>query len=451
MIVTQYCLVLALLGTLSAGAAPPAAAPPTVDYVLDVAKVWTGHPVGFSLLTHGQRQFAAFYDAERRMTVASRTLDEKGWKFARLPESVKWDSHNYVTLALDDDGYIHLAGNMHCVPLIYFRTARPCAIDTFERIPKMVGREEQRCTYPQFRRGANDELLFTYRDGSSGNGNQIHNVYDPTNKTWRRLLDKPLTSGDGKMNAYFRGPVRDANGVFHLCWVWRDTPDCATNHDLSYARSKDLVHWETSAGKPLALPITLATAEIVDPVPPGGGMINGNTMLGFDTQNRPIVSYHKFDANGKTQLYNARREANGWRIYQTSDWDYRWAFSGGGSIPFEIRVGAVRTEPDAALSQNYSHPKAGSGRWELDEQTLKPVGRAPKRPRFPRVHRPAEPKRPGMRVRWREDAGNSNEPNVRYVLQWETLGPNRDRPRPGPPPAPTMLRLYKLRETTESK
>ena len=34
-----------------------------------VAPVWAGHPVGFDLLTHGDGQFIAFYDAERKMTV----------------------------------------------------------------------------------------------------------------------------------------------------------------------------------------------------------------------------------------------------------------------------------------------------------------------------------------------------------------------------------------------
>jgi len=169
-------------------------------------------------------------------------------------------------------------------------------------------------------------------------------VYDVETETWRRLAESPLFSGGGKMNAYFVGPAQDKSGAFHICWVWRNTPDCATNHDLCYARSKDLVHWETSAGRPLSLPITLATAEVVDPVPPGGGMINGNTKVGFDADGRPVISYHKFDAQGKTQLYNARRETGGWRIYQISDWDYRWEFQGGGTLRFE-RAKEEQAEP----------------------------------------------------------------------------------------------------------
>ncbi len=272
--------------------------PPVIESSLDIAPVWSGHTVGFALLTQPPHQYIAFYDDQRRMTVAYRKLDAADWHFVRLPETIGWDSHNYVTMTIDDEGYIHLCGNMHCVPLVYFRTSQPHDIDSFQRIPGMVGDREQKCTYPRFLRGANNEFLFTYRDGSSGNGDQLYNVYDLESQTWRRLLDQPLTSGEGKMNAYAHGPKRGPDGFFHLCWVWRDTPDCATNHDLSYARSRDLVHWETSGGESLNLPITLETAEIVDPVPAGGGIINGNTILGFDSQDRPVISYHKFDAQG---------------------------------------------------------------------------------------------------------------------------------------------------------
>src|SRR5690606_21597784 len=101
------------------------------------------------------------------------------------------------------------------------------------------------------------------------------------------------------------GPHRGPDGRYHMCWVWRDTPDCATNHSLSYAVSADLVNWERSDGTPIPLPITFATGEIVDPVPPGGGLINGNARLGFDGEGRPVISYHKHDDNGHTNIFAA--------------------------------------------------------------------------------------------------------------------------------------------------
>ncbi len=40
-------------------------------------------------------------------------------------------------------------------------------------------------------------------------------------------------------------------------WVWRDTPDCATNHDLSYMKSPDLKNWYNAFGEKVELPATL--------------------------------------------------------------------------------------------------------------------------------------------------------------------------------------------------
>ncbi len=418
-----------------------------IEEVLDVGLAWSGHPVGFDLLTGQGRQFVAFYDAERRLTVASRKLGSKDWRRVHLPEKIGWDSHNYVTMHLDKNGFLHLSGNMHCDPLVYFRTEKPLDIDSFVRVPEMIGENEASCTYPKFMTGPDGELLFTYRDGSSGNGNQIWNVYDRSTKTWRRLMDKPLTSGGGKMNAYFHGPRLGPDGYYHLCWVWRDTPDCKTNHDLSYARSEDLIHWETSAGKPLELPITLERAEIVDPVPAGGGIINGNTKIGFDSKKRPIIAYHKYDEQGNTQVYNARLEDGQWRIYPISDWDYRWAFSGSGAIGFEIHISAPKPHGSGRLAQSYSHKHCGAGTWLLDEDTMERIGevRPEERPALPRELTTLTSDFPGMQVRRRGDSGNSGEAGVHYVMKWESLGANRDRPRKPPLPEPSMLRVYKLR------
>jgi hypothetical protein len=423
----------------------------TVEQVLDISPVWSAHPVGFALLTHKGNQFVAFYDDQRRMTVGSRKLTEPKWQFNKLPRTTGWDSHNYIALAVDDDDQLHLSGDMHVVPLLYFRTKKPMDINSFEQIPSMVGTKENRVTYPVFLRGANGAFLYTYRDGASGNGDQIYNIYDHKTRTWKRLLDKPLSDGEGERNAYFNLPQLGPDGYFHMVWVWRESPDAATNNNPSYARSKDLVHWEKSDGSPQALPITRGTGDIVDPVPVGGGIINGNVKLGFDKEKRPIVSYHKYDAKGNIQIYNARREAGGWKVYQASDWNWRWDFGGGGSIPFEVGVSPVALRPDGLLTQAYRTTSHGSGAWVLDPATLKPIPGAVapeaenKGPAYPAEMTRVTSTFPAMEVRLGGDIGKSGEPGVRYVLRWETLGPNRDRPRTGPLPEPSTLKLYKLR------
>jgi len=415
---------------------------------VDIAEVWSGHPVEFSLYTRGDRQFVAFYDAERRMTVASRTLGETTWETQSLPSSVGWDSHNYVTLSLDEVGNVHVAGNMHNVPLIYFRTTSPFDVTSLTQVSSLVGSNEASATYPEFFTGPEGNLIFAYRDGGSGDGNHIFNAYDAEARAWHRLMDTPLTDGQNLYNAYPVGPIQGPDDYWHLVWVWRDTPDASTNHDLSYARTLDLVDWESAAGEPVNLPITLATGDIVDAVPAGGGMINNNTKVGFDAQNRPIVAYHKYDADGNTQLYNARFEDGAWVSHRTTSWDYRWDFGGGGTLVFEIEVEPVVAAADGTLTQRYYHARApqaadngGYGALRLNPETLEAEAEIDPPLPYPRELDTPESATPNMVTRWREDDGAPADPGVVYLLRWETLPSNRDEPRDTIPP-PTMLRVY---------
>jgi hypothetical protein len=432
-------LLLTVFSSLAVRSAESAERAAVVDSIA-IARVWSAHPVGFCLLTRPPFQFVAYYDDRRQLTVAQRRLDQREWTFSKLPVTTGWDSHNYVTLETDDKGFLHLSGDMHCVPLKYFRSSKPLDASTFERVDRMTGELEKRTTYPKFSFGPKNELIFTYRDGGSGNGNQIFNVYDSATRTWSRLMDKPLTDGEGERNAYFQGPVKGPDGFFHLAWVWRETPDAATNHDLSYARSEDLRHWENAAGKPLALPIKLNDGAIVDPVPQQGGMINGNTKIGFDDKGRVTISYHKHDAAGNTQPWTARLEDGGWKFYQITDWPWRWDFSGGGTLTFGISIGPVTRESDGRLTQGYSHAKFGGGSWELDPVTLRATGKAKRRATTPSLGK-IEGGFPGLKVKTAGDSGTSDKPGIRYLLRWETLEANRDRPRAEPLPEPSMLRL----------
>lgn len=435
-----------------------------------ISTVWSGHPVRFDLLTHNEHQFVAFYDADRKMTVGQRTSNDEPFQLVRLEgkwlearkrlsTDIAWDSHNSVTMAIDREGYIHLSGNMHVDPLIYFRTAKPRDVTSFKRVDHMVGKNEDRCTYPVFMRGPENELVFRFRDGSSGNGVDYYNQYDESTGAWHRLVDVPILDGMDAMNAYARMPELGPDRLYHMVWMWRDTPDCATNHDISYARSRDLVSWEAGDGSALTLPITVESKPaIVDAVPPGGGLINMCQSLGFDSSNRPIISYHKHDEQGNTQAYASRLEECVWKVYLLSDWDYRWDFGGGGSIGAEIRLSGARTREDGYLSMTWWHLKKGSGVWEIDEATLQVVGAYPEtKSDLPEELMTPTLDYPGMTVRtasgrrdtqddtddFYDEKTSGHSGGETLLLRWETLSANRDKPREEIPP-PSELRLYVL-------
>jgi hypothetical protein len=420
-----------------------------------VGQVWAGHPVSFGFLVERGHQFIAYYDSERKLTVVGRRIGDADWTRIqpegvpvtarkRSSNQVGWDSHNYLTLALDRTGCLHLAGNMHVDPLVYYRSELPFAVASLRRVDRMVGERETRCTYPVFFRDAAGNVLFRYRDGSSGNGSDLYNRYDEASRSWRRVITTPLLEGEGERNAYASAPQLGPDGRFHLVWMWRETPDCATNHRLSYARSTDLVHWEDSRGRALTLPITLATGEVIDAAKPGEGLINMTFALGFDAAHHPVVAYHRYDARGQSQIFAARPSSGdvGWQVRQVSDWHFRWSFSGGGSIPAEVTVGAPTVESPGFLRLDTVAREVGAIRWRLDAESLAPSGTLP----LPTSGLPQDLRRssrPGLEVHTlvARAAGR------RWVLRWETLPRNRDKPREGAPP-PSELRLFELPDGT---
>lgn len=426
---------LALLAGHTKIAAQPAALPAGG---IEVAEVVSAFPVGFNMQIKNGRQYIAYYDAEHRMTVAVRDLDAPRWEYKVLPSNVGWDSHNYITMAFDKEGYLHLVGNIHASPLVYFRATKPYDIQSLEAINRMTGVEEIRTTYPSFMQNANGDMLFHYRSGGSGNGFEVYNIYDPATRTWSRLLDKPLTDGLGERNAYMQGPTLGKDGYYHLIWVWRETPDCSTNHTLSYARSRDLIHWETIRGEQTELPITLdKTAFYVDATPVKGGLFNPGIKLGFDSQNRPVIGYHKYDKDGNNQLYLTRFENGAWKPMQLTHWNYRWQFEGNGSMKTELSITNPVLIEGGKMAFGYNHIKEGVAQLIVDERTFEPVGTRPVPPTYPAEYGVVTSSFPDMRTNVLYDGT--------YLLRWETLPANRDRKPEGELPPPSKLMLYKLK------
>ncbi len=413
---------------------------------IEIAEVVSDFRVGFSLLTTRSHQYAAYYDAERRMTVSARERDTRDWIHQPLPSEVGWNSHNSVTMVVDADGHLHVSGNMHADPLVYFRTETPGDITTL-RPATMTGELENRVTYPRFFEDQDGRLVFSYRHGGSGDGINIYNRYDPATRTWSRLLDEPLFDGEGLRNAYPRGPVRGPDGMFHVHWVWRHTPCCATNHHLSYARSPDLVHWESAFGERVELPIRFDHRElVVDAAPSGGGLINGGHRLLFDSENRPQIAYHRADGDGIMQIHVARAGTDGWDHRVLTDWRMPVHFSGRGSMPFiGIAIRDFRKVAPGVLGISYRHKHYGRGMIQIDASSLKPVeDEVAVTPTMPRELSRVDSDFPGIGIRRAHDLGDPGEEDARYILQWESLGPNQDQARPQPHPEPSMLRVHRL-------
>jgi hypothetical protein len=402
---------------------------------ITVARVWAGHPVDFDIERRDTFQCVTYYDTLRRMIVASRSLNSHAWTRAVLPTTTSWDSHNYIEMAIDDSGYVHISGNMHNVALIYFRSQKPYSIAAFDQ-PGMVGTLESSVTYPVFIQGEDGKLYFQYRDGGSGSGNTIWNGYNPQTKRWTRITSQGLFNGGGDVNAYPSNPVLGPDGFFHIIWMWRDTPVANTNHHLSHIKTSDFSSWQTMSGQTLTLPITQSTTGVVaDPIASGHGLINMDFWISWDSRNRAILTYHRYDNNNVSQIWNTRWENNAWKIYQTSSWtSYKWNLDLQGSLTHEIAATPIEIDANGRMLQYYVYRDNSKRQWVLDESTLKPLSDS--------VWQPPAGQEEIYRVEstWPEMQVNLKKQD-NYWIKWETLPINQDQPRTSYPSGST-LRLY---------
>lgn len=411
---------------------------------IPVAKVWSGHSVGFDLLTTEQFQYVGYYDEGQNMVIAQRALNSRVWKKTILPTKVGWDSHNDIVMAVDKKGFLHVSGNMHAVPLIYFRSEAPENIDHFARLP-MTGQKEERVTYPVFIKNKDGDLYFQYRDGGSGNGNTLYNRYDPVTQSWSPLFDTPFFDGEGESNAYSTNPSLGPDGYFYIVWSWRLTPVANTCHNLSCIRSRDMLHWETMSGQPVTLPIQWRnTQPVAVPVGPWNGLTNMSYNIGWDREKNPCIVYHQYDRQRISQIFVARWERNSagkssWQTQQISHWtDFTWALDLTGSLKHSITVSAVEPLGADDLTIHYTHEKYGSGTWVLDGSTLRVKKEISGKTKSPAAALPAITLNKDMEARTKTD--NTG----RYLMRWQTLPVNQDRSRPDPVPAPTELVIYKV-------
>ncbi len=288
-----------------------------------------------SVTTYQNQQYVAYYDPDSYLVLARRTHGSSDWEIVRTPyRGNTLDAHNSISLAMDGAGYLHLSWDHHGHPLRYCRSVAPGSLQLTDRLP-MTGLKENHVTYPEFYNLPDGNLLFVYRDGGSGNGNLMMNHYDTKTRQWSRLQDT-LVDGEGQRNAYWQLTI-DLRGAIHLSWVWRETGDVATNHDLCYARSLDGGQsWQRSDGTPYALPITVSSAECACRIPQKSDLMN-QTSMAADALGRPyIVNYWRAENSNVPQYHLVYHDGAQWKVSQISKRTTPFSLAGGGTLAVPI-------------------------------------------------------------------------------------------------------------------
>lgn len=283
-----------------------------------------------SLASFKDTQFIAYYNPQRFVVLGKRKLGSNKWILKTTTyQGNTADAHNCISIMADGKGYLHLAWDHHNNRLHYAKSITPFSLEMTAETP-MTGLHENRVSYPEFYRLANGNLIFFYRDGGSGQGNLVLNTYDGNTGNWTQLQSN-LINGEGKRNAYWQA-CTDAQGTIHVSWVWRESPDVASNHDMCYACSKDGgITWQKSTGEKYQLPITASSAEYACIIPQKSELINQTSMVA-DAAGKPyIATYWRDSGQTVPQYHIVYKTDKGWQINNLNFRKTAFSLSGAGT------------------------------------------------------------------------------------------------------------------------
>lgn len=303
-------------------------------------QAWAGNSVNAvifrknALVTHGDTQLMAYYNPEGYLCLAKRKLNGEQWEIRQTQYTGNIrDAHNAISIMTDGEGYLHVSWDHHGNPLNYAQSLAPLSLELGSK-QAMTGASEQNVTYPEFYKLPGGNLIFMYRDGQSGRGNLAINRYDAQARQWQRLHSN-LIDGERQRNAYWQACV-DAKGTIHLSWVWRETPDVASNHDMAYACSRNGGEtWENAQGEAYQLPITAQTAGYACRIPPNSELIN-QTSMAADADGNPYIATYFREQDSDIPQYHVIYKANGkWKTLNAGFRKTAFSLKGGGtkSIP----------------------------------------------------------------------------------------------------------------------
>ncbi len=317
--------------------------------LIEVGKGYSGTSINAtifrnnSVVSYKDFQFVCYYDQDGYIVLGKRRLGSEKWEIKRSQYKgrVK-DAHNVISMMVDGEGYIHIAFDHHANPLNYCRSVKPLSLELGDKV-SMIGKDEDRVTYPEFYLLADGDLIFVYRTGSSGNGKMIMNHYSVDKHKWNRVQNV-LIDGENERNAYWQLCV-DNKGVIHISWVWRETGSVDTNHDLCYARSFDKGKtWQKSNGEIYKLPITLQTAEYICKIPQKSELINQTSMSTDNDGNPFIATYWRSEDSLIPQYRLVYHDGKEWHINQISNRKTPFTLKGSGTKMIPISRPRIVTD-----------------------------------------------------------------------------------------------------------
>lgn len=384
-----------------------------VDAVSCVGSTSAESGAALSVLSHGDRQYVAFYDGDGLLRVSQRTLSSSSagndcdaaaavWSNSKVLDGFhsSWDAHRSVTMAVDKSGRLHVVGAMHAsaltgdpsgpvpsdghAPGAYFRSDATGAVASLARQTRIVSPEvDAELSYPVFHTLKDGRLVLETANRYGGHMKRGFNLWDEATASWSRISTfSNGKSGDVFTMVYFGNSVRDSTGVYHFAWVWRTGPSFNEaksgnrNGRVSYASTTDFSTWRNAAGDVVNLPVDWSdTSTTVDDVPPGTGLMP--PALSLDSDGSPLLTYVRNDENKAARIYAASVVGKKWSVHTLTDTgDVQLDTDKWGTFSINVFAGALQRHSDRRYTLDYNY-NGYRGRLHIDTVSWKKAGDIP--------------------------------------------------------------------------
>lgn len=216
--------------------------------------------------------------------------------------------HNQPSIARDGSGRFHVFASMHSSTWHYFRS------DIVGGIPQNHSDElpaGMTVTYPVLATAPNGDLYLLVRvdKDTAGKREAVLFRWNNADSVWTQV--KVIASHLNR-SVYPDDLVFDANGDLHILFEWAYFAASPLRHQLSYLKYSPATNEFTKAdGTTVTTPVSLTTADIVQPLAPGeiyvqsgsdpGGPGVQSAKMTVDGANHPVIAY-RYREEGSTDF-----------------------------------------------------------------------------------------------------------------------------------------------------
>lgn len=240
------------------------------------------------------------------------------------------DNHGGPALAVDSQGYLHIAYGPHDSPICYRRSKRPNVASEWEEEIRFG----QMCTYPVLVIGQDDTLYLTNRRDFPRWGPDPPPAVD----LWTKRPGEPWQGPVAILRSRYDGYADFGQSMvwspdhrtLHVCCLFHEKSDSQADgrlQTIGYMLTRDFGRfWQRSDGSPIVMPATAETIEVLA----SGGVDQKRVLdvggIATDASGVPHIVYSVEEHNRGWLILAAPRSCGGWHYVMLNEFLPReWA------------------------------------------------------------------------------------------------------------------------------